>query len=171
MIITTFTRVDRAELFLRQIYRFFSFFNITSRFFFRDSKEAAIAKPENVSPRCGAPGARDTLPPLPVPPFHPFPLHSCSVILGRVARKTRRDATHLLPNYFAHGSVKNFPRCHYCSVARENLVICSFHCSSSRPVQKICCDVPLSFRGVAADNDRWNFDVVRRICARRNVIH
>lgn len=25
--------------------------------------------------------------------FPPFPLHSCSVILGRVARKTRRDAS------------------------------------------------------------------------------
>lgn len=53
----------------------------------------------------------------------------------------KRDATHLLPNYFAHGPVKNVPRCYYCSVARENLVICSFHCSSSarraRPAWKI----------------------------------
>jgi len=68
-------------------------------------------------------------PPSLVSPFHPF--RSTPAPLFLVGWLGKRDATHLLPNYFAHGSVKNFPRCHYCSVARENLVICSFHCSSS----------------------------------------
>lgn len=45
-------------------------------------------------------------------------------------------------NYFAHGPVKNSPPLlppppplppYYCSVARENLVIRSFHCFSSPP--------------------------------------
>lgn len=79
-------------------------------FFFCDSKEAAIAKPENVSPRCGASGC--TRHPCPavaavaLPPFSAPLLLRYSWSAGS-ENATRRDATHLLPNYFAHGSVKN----------------------------------------------------------------
>jgi len=95
-------------------------------------------------------------PPSLVSPFHPFRFTPAPLFL--VGWLGKRDATHLLPNYFAHGSVKNFPRCHYCSVARENLVICSFHCSFSLSLSPFLSlpggrsaenALPLSFREVA----------------------
>lgn len=116
-----------TKLSFRQTYILSALFNIISHFFSCNSKNAAIADPENMSPRCGSPAARST--PSLMSPFHPF--RSTPTPLFLVGWLGKRDATHLLPNYFAHGPVKNFPRCHYCSVARENLVICSFHCFSS----------------------------------------
>lgn len=135
------------RILFRQARILFSTFlnNIVNVIFLRLQKDVAIADPENVSPRCargegGGDVARSSTPVAYVGAlslFHPF--RSTPAPLFLVGWLGKRDATHLLPNYFAHGSVKNFPRCHYCSVVRENLVICSFHCFTSRPVRKICC--------------------------------
>lgn len=124
----------KTNLSFRQTCIFFQLFKYYLAFFC-NSKNVAIADPENMSPRCGSLAAWST--PSLMSPFHPF--RSTPAPLFLVGWLGKRDATHLLPNYFAHGSVKNFPRCHYCSVARENLVICSFHCFSSRPIRKIRC--------------------------------
>lgn len=77
----------------------------------------------------------------------PFPCHSCRVILGRVARKTRRDAS--VAKLFCPRAREKFslpPGAIIVPLRVRNLVICSFHCSLSRPGRKIGGDGLLTCR-------------------------
>lgn len=75
----------------------------------------------NATPHCAGPAVGEQ-------PAAPFPAR-----LFLVGWLGKRGATHLLPKLFCPRAREKFSPPYYCSVARENLVIRSFHCVSPPP--------------------------------------
>lgn len=75
----------------------------------------------NATPHCAGPAVGEQ-------PAAPFPAR-----LFLVGWLGKRGATHLLPKLFCPRAREKFSPPYYCSVARENLVIRSFHCISPPP--------------------------------------
>lgn len=66
----------------------------------------------------------------------PFSVPSTPARLLLVGWLGKRGATHLLPKLFCPRAREKFSPPYYCSAARENLVIRSFHCFSSSSLRE-----------------------------------